>query len=72
MFGTIIDWKFHQRIPASSMLIDYILIKFSEKGDYHFYGFDEMQKLFIKNDLSPLSSQKTGENTYLHIGEKYS
>ena len=23
MFGTIIDWKFHQRIPASSMLSDY-------------------------------------------------
>lgn len=49
-----------------------ILIKFSEKGDYHFYGFDEMQKLFLKNDLIPLSSQKTGEHTSLHIGEKYS
>ena len=49
-----------------------ILIKFSEKGDYHFYGFNEMQKLFLKNDLIPLSSQKTGEHTSLHIGEKYS
>lgn len=49
-----------------------VLIKFSEKGDYHFYGFDEMQKLFLKNDLIPLSSQKTGEHTSLHIGEKYS
>ena len=27
MFGTIIDWKFHQRIPASSMLSDYRSIK---------------------------------------------
>jgi SAM-dependent methyltransferase len=28
-----------------------ILIKFSEKGDYHFYGLDEMQELFLKNDF---------------------
>lgn len=32
----------------------------------------KMQKLFLKNDLIPLSSQKTGEHTSLHIGEKYS
>ena len=47
-----------------------ILIKFSQKGDHHFYGFKEMKKLFIKNGLSPVYFEKTGEHTALHIAEK--
>lgn len=47
-----------------------ILTKFSDKGDYHFYGFDEMKRLFSKNELTPVSSFKTGEHTALHIAEK--
>lgn len=47
-----------------------VLIRFSEKGDYHFYGFNEMQDLFLKNEFIPLSSHKTGEHTALHIAAK--
>lgn len=47
-----------------------VLIRFSEKGDYHFYGFSEMQDLFLKNKFIPLSSFKTGEHTALHIAAK--
>ena len=47
-----------------------ILIKFSEKGDYHFYGLDEMQELFLKNDFIPISSLRTGEHSALHTAAK--
>lgn len=47
-----------------------VLIKFSEKGDYHFYGLNEMQELFLENDLIPVSSLKTGDHTALHIAGK--
>ncbi|WP_407413818.1 class I SAM-dependent methyltransferase [Methanobrevibacter sp.] len=47
-----------------------LLTKFSPEGDYHFYGENEMKKLFIKNRLVPVSFKKTGEHTALHIAEK--
>lgn len=47
-----------------------ILTKFSEKGDYHFYGFNEMEKLFVKNEFNPVSFERTGDHTALHIAEK--
>ena len=47
-----------------------LLTKFSPEGDYHFYGENEMKKLFIKNGLVPVSFQKTGKHTALHIAEK--
>ena len=47
-----------------------VLTKFSEKGDYHFYGLDEMKRLFAKNWLTPVSSLKTDKNTAFHIAQK--
>ena len=57
-------------VPSPVRPLVNILIRFSEKGDYHFYGFKEMQNLFLKNDFIPLSSLKTGEHTALHIAAK--
>lgn len=47
-----------------------VLTKFSDKGDYHFYGLNEMKKLFEKNGFISVSSLKTGEHTAFHIAEK--
>ena len=47
-----------------------VLTKLSTEGDYHFYGLNEMKKLFIKNGFSPLSSERTGEHTALHTAHK--
>lgn len=47
-----------------------IITKFSDEGDYHFYGENEMKKIFLKNGLTPLSFQRTGNHTALHIAEK--
>ena len=47
-----------------------VLTRFSKKGDYHFYGLDEMKKLFVKNGFSPVSSTRTAEHTSFHIAEK--
>lgn len=57
-------------VPGIARPIINVLIKFSQKGDYHFYGFNEMQELFLKNEFIPLSSFKTGEHTALHIAGK--
>lgn len=46
------------------------VIKFSNSGDYHIYGMDEMKELFIKNGLTPVSSLKTDNHTAFHIAEK--
>lgn len=47
-----------------------VLVKFSNEGDYHFYGFGEMKKLFVKNGFNPVSSIRTGNHTAFHIAEK--
>lgn len=47
-----------------------VFIRFSDSGDYHIYGLDEMKKLFAKNGFKPVSSIRTGENTAFHIAEK--
>lgn len=47
-----------------------LFTKFSDSGDYHFYGLDEMKKLFRKNGFNPISSIKTGNHTAFHIAEK--
>ena len=57
-------------VPGIARPLINVLIKFSDKGDYHFYGFNEMQELFLKNEFIPLSSVKTGEHTALHIAGK--
>lgn len=57
-------------VPGIARPLINVLIKFSEKGDYHLYGFNEMQELFLKNEFIPLSSVKTGNHTALHIAGK--
>lgn len=47
-----------------------VFIRFSDSGDYHIYGLDEMKRLFVKNGFSPVSSIRTGDNTAFHIAEK--
>lgn len=48
-----------------------VFTKFSNEGDYHFYGLNEMKKLFLKSGFSPIASKRTGEHTALHIAEKF-
>ena len=47
-----------------------VLVKLSNEGDYHFYGLNEMKKLFAKNGFRPVSSTVTGEHRAFHIAEK--
>lgn len=46
------------------------VLKYSDEGDYHIYGLNEMESLFEDNCFSPISSQKTGRRTALHIAVK--
>ncbi len=47
-----------------------VLTKYSNEGDYHYYGIAEMKKLFVNNGLKWVSSNKTGEHRVLHIAIK--
>lgn len=47
-----------------------VLTKFSPEGDYHFYGENEMKRLFVENCLAPVSFQRQGDRLALHIAEK--
>lgn len=47
-----------------------VLTKFSDNGDYHFYGFKEMKKLFIENEFHPISFRRTGDHTAFYIAQK--
>ena len=57
-------------IPAFVRPIMNVFTKFSKNGDYHFYGLDEMKKLFVKNGFVPVSSIRTGDHTAFHIAKK--
>ncbi|MBR2558800.1 MAG: hypothetical protein IKE95_10635 [Methanobrevibacter sp.] len=58
------------KLHASFWKLFNVVIKFSNSGDYHIYGMDEMKELFIKNGLTPVSSLKTDNHTAFHIAEK--
>lgn len=47
-----------------------LLTKYSDEGDYHFYGIAEMKKLLANNGLEWNSSIKTGRFTILHIAKQ--
>lgn len=47
-----------------------VLTRFSDKGDYHFYGFKEMKKLFMENEFNPVSFRRTGDHTAFYIAQK--
>lgn len=57
-------------MPSLVRPIFNVFLKFSDNGDYHIYGFDEMEKLFKRNGLSLVSSLKIGDHTAFHIAEK--
>ncbi|WP_298502367.1 class I SAM-dependent methyltransferase [uncultured Methanobrevibacter sp.] len=57
-------------IPTAVRPVMNVLTKFSDKGDYHFYGENEMKKLFKKIGFVPVSFEKTSPRTALHIAEK--
>ena len=59
-------------VPGFARFFVNVLVRFSDKGDYHFYGMDEMRKMFEKTGFTQVSSQRTGEHTALHVGEKWS
>lgn len=58
-------------MPSVVRPIFNIFLRFSSCGDYHIYGFDEMEKLFVKNGFSNVSSLKTADHTAFHVGEKW-
>lgn len=55
--------------PVARPLMN-VLTRYSDKGDYHFYGVAEMKSLLEKNGLKRFASVKTGRHTVLHIAEK--
>lgn len=57
-------------MPAFVRPIMNVLTKFSDSGDYHFYGLVEMKRLFNENGFNPVSSTRTGNHTAFHIAEK--
>lgn len=57
-------------LPAAVRPLMNVFTKFSNEGDYHFYGLNEMKKLFLKNGFSPIAFKRTGKHTALHIAEK--
>lgn len=57
-------------MPAFVRQIMNVLTKFSDSGDYHFYGLVEMKRLFNENGFNPVSSTRTGNHTAFHIAEK--
>lgn len=46
------------------------ITKYSDEGDYHFYGISEMGKILLKNGFTPVLSKKTGDRTAFHIAKK--
>lgn len=47
-----------------------VFIRFSDSGDYHIYGLDEMKKLFLKNGFNPVSSVRTENHAAFHVACK--
>ena len=47
-----------------------VFLRFSDSGDYHIYGFDEMKRLFRKSGLDLVSSMKMENHTAFHVAEK--
>ena len=58
-------------LPGVVRPIFNVFLRFSESGDYHVYGFDEMERLFVKNGFSHVSSLKTANHAAFHVAEKW-
>ncbi len=57
-------------MPTVVRAVANVFIRFSNSGDYHIYGLDEMKKLFVENGFNPVSSLRTAKNTAFHVAEK--
>ena len=57
-------------IPTGIRGVMNMMLRFSDSGDYHIYGFEEMENLLMENELMPVSSLRTGHRTALYIAEK--
>jgi ubiquinone/menaquinone biosynthesis C-methylase UbiE len=57
-------------IPTGIRGVMNLFLRFSDSGDYHVYGFGEMENLFSENGFAPVSSRKTGKRTAFYIAEK--
>ena len=57
-------------IPTGIRGVMNVMLRFSHSGDYHIYGFEEMENLLAENELMPVSSIRTGHRTALYIAEK--
>ncbi len=57
-------------IPTGIRGVMNVMLRFSHSGDYHIYGFEEMENLLMENELMPVSSLRTGHRTALYIAEK--
>lgn len=57
-------------IPTGLRGLMNVVLKFSDEGDYHIYGLNEMENLFSKNGFAPVSSTRTGRRTAFHIARK--
>jgi ubiquinone/menaquinone biosynthesis C-methylase UbiE len=57
-------------IPTGIRGLMNIVLRFSDEGDYHIYGLNEMENLFADNGFIPVSSSRTGKRTALHVAKK--
>lgn len=57
-------------IPTGIRWLINVVLRFSDSGDYHIYGFSEMKNLFLDNGFNPVSSIRTGSRTAFYIAEK--
>lgn len=47
-----------------------IFTKYSDEGDFHYYGIHEMQRLLYKHGFDYIRSRRTGDHSILHIAKK--
>jgi ubiquinone/menaquinone biosynthesis C-methylase UbiE len=57
-------------IPTGIRSLMNVVLKFSDEGDYHIYGLNEMENLFSKNGFTAVSSTRTGRRTAFYVAEK--
>lgn len=57
-------------VPGFARPFVNVLVRFSDKGDYHFYGLKEMKNLFASNGFNPVSSKRTAEHAAFHVAVK--
>ncbi len=57
-------------IPTGIRGLMNVVLRFSDSGDYHIYGLNEMENLLSDNGFSPVSSIRTGHRTAFYVADK--